>query len=97
MLSRKQFRRVLKICSHVLCNPTQSNRGKVVDGKSGVFRIVHREQARKCRCEIGNPEPFHQFIQTHLLQHLLHRNLDEDTRRRRRFLFIHVHNVEDRP
>ena len=37
------------------------------------------------------------MVDPHLLDHLLHHDLDEDSGRRRRFLLIHVNHVEHCP
>lgn len=97
MLGRKEFRRVLQVCPHLLCQLAETDRGEVVDGETRVLRVVHWEHARKGRSQVGNLEPLDHSVHTHLLHHLLHDYLDEDSGRGRCLLFVHVDDVEYRP
>ena len=65
--------------SHVLCKYTQSDRSEVVDGEPRVFGIVLGENADQGGLQIRLLEPCCHLFDAHLLQHLLHQDLNEDS------------------
>ena len=97
MLRRKQLRRVLEVCPHVLSDASEADTGVVVDGESGVFRVVHREHAPEGGEKIGRLESLAQLRHPHDLEHLLQHDFDKNSGRRGRLFLVHVHDVQHGP
>ena len=70
---------MLKVTSHVLRHLTETDRGEIVNCESRILRVIHRKHTGEGRSKIGYLEPLYEFAHPHLLHHLLHEDLDEDT------------------
>lgn len=97
MLGRQQLGRVLQVRPHFFGDLAHPDRSEVVDGKSRVLRVVHGKETSESRGEIRDSESLGNLGETHLLDHLLHHDLDEDTGRRRCLVLVEVDRVQNGP
>jgi hypothetical protein len=65
--------------THLFCERTHTDTGEVVDGESGVARVVQWEEAVKAGSEDRVGQAFFEFGHSHMLGEVLEQNFDEDT------------------
>ena len=83
--------------THLFCDSTKPNTCEVVDGKSGVLRVVQGEHTTASPLDFIVLEALHHNLQTHGFSHLVEHDLDEDTATRRRVLFSQFDAFHDAP
>ena len=83
--------------SQAVGEATEADRREKVDGEARVARIVARKQTGK---RLGHARIFETLLearQAEVFGKLVEQDLDKDTRRRRRFVFVQVHVPQHRP
>jgi hypothetical protein len=83
--------------SHVFCQHTHTDTGKVVDGEAGVARVFCREQTLEAGPKDLVSESGLQARQTEVLCKILEENLDENTAAGGCFLLIHMNHRQNMP
>jgi hypothetical protein len=83
--------------THLLCERTHTNTGKVVDGESGVARVVQWEEPVKAGSKDRIGQAFFELGDSHMLGEILEQNLDENTAARGGFFFIQVNQRKHMP
>lgn len=88
---------VFEVLAHVLGQHAHADRGEVVDGETGVLRIVLGEEPLPVLLQARLAEAFGERLEAELLLDLLKEDLDKDSRAAGRVLFVHVDDGERGP
>jgi hypothetical protein len=83
--------------THLFSKRTHTNAGEVVDGESGVARIVQWEKPVKAWSKDRIGQAFFELGHSHMLGEVLEKNLDENTAARGGFFFIQVNQRKHMP
>lgn len=65
--------------THVFRRDSQPDTGQVVDSKSSILRIIHREHPTAASLDFVVLETLCHCLQAHCLGHLAQHNFDENT------------------
>lgn len=65
--------------THLFCDSAQPNACKVINRKSGILRVVHREHSSARRLNLIIFEPFYQNLEPHRFSHFVEHDLDKYT------------------
>ena len=76
--------------THFFSKRTHANTSEVVDGESGVARVVQREEPVKAGPKNGIGQAFLEFGHAHVLGEILKENLDKNTAARGSFFLVQV-------
>lgn len=90
-------RRILEMLPHILRHRSQFDTREEVDREPRILGVVRREHVGEIVVQRRIREPFRHFLETHALDNFFKEDLDEDTRRRRRVVFVHLYDVENSP
>ena len=83
--------------THVFGNSAQSDTREEIDREPRVLWVINREDVGQERLKLILLEPLLEFDQTHSFDNLLKHDLDEDTTRTRRVVFVHLDRFHHGP